>query len=122
LDCASSVATPPAVAGVTVAGVATAGVAGVTVSPAGVADVAAGSAAAVLGASLFVGGVAVVVVEFVLDAPDDVLDASGLCACLAASAAPRAVCVVLELPELVRSCPCVVWPPLPCDRPDVLWL
>jgi hypothetical protein len=124
LDCASSTVATGAVADVAVAGVLIA--AGVAVALADVADVGATVAAVVLAPPL--GGNVEVVVEPELDVPedvldvpeDDVLDASGLCACLAVPAAPRAVFVALEPSELTRSRPGVAWLPLPlpCACPD----
>jgi hypothetical protein len=45
-------------------------------------------------------------VEVVVDVPDGTLAGSGLCACLAAPAAPREACEEPESSELARSCPC----------------
>jgi hypothetical protein len=120
LDCASSVGLVGALADGAVADVAVAGVlvaAGVAAALTAVAGVGVAVASGVL-APLLVGGVPLVVepVPDVLDVlDDDVLDASGFCACLAAPAAPRAVFAALEPSELVRSRPGVMWlaPPLP---------
>lgn len=49
----------------------------------------------------------------VVDVPDGTLAASGLCACLAAPAAPRVACEEPESSELARSCPCAARLPLP---------
>jgi hypothetical protein len=61
---------------------------------------------------LLVGGAVSLAVEVVVDVPDGTLAGSGLCACLAAPAAPRAVCEEPASSELARSCPCAARLPL----------
>jgi hypothetical protein len=109
LSCAPSVVATAALAGVALAGVAAVAVAATL---AGVAGAGAAVVDPLLATSPLCAGA--VVVEPVLDVPDDdVLGASGLCACLAEPVVPREVFAALEPAELVRSRPCVARLPLP---------